>query len=443
MNNTLLLPSLVLLVSFVLMLKINTPIAVAIVLSTFLTLVSLSSSLPLPADVLITHTMASGMESFALLAIPMFVLSGSLMGRGGMARRIMDFAAVLLAPFPGGLAMANVLACMLFGSISGSAAAAVSSIGGCMLPEMNRKNYPATFSVALTATAATTGLLIPPSNVMIVYAMSAGGLSISALFLAGILPGVTMGLLLMIFAMVISQVYGYGKIAGAVREKYSLRALLRSFLFALPSLLIGVVVLGGIISGIFTATEAAAISVVYALIFSMFIYREVKLADLKSALLDSGITSAVVLILIGASSAMSWMLAFIDIPQNLSAALLSLSDNKWVLLIIINMVLLLVGTFMDMTPAILIFTPILLPVMKTLGISPIHFGIFMIANLCVGLCTPPVGTCLFVGCTVGKTQLLPTTKAMIPFFFAMLIGLTLIVAIPSLSTYLPQFFASK
>lgn len=443
MDNALFLPSMVLLVSFVWMLAIKTPIAVAISLSTLLTLIAVSGVVSLPASVIISHRMAGGIESFTLLAIPMFILAGNLMGRGGMARRIMDFSAALLSKLPGGLAAANVLACMLFGTISGSAAAAVSSIGGAMIPEMKRKHYPAEYSVALTATSATTGLLIPPSNVIIVYAMSAGSLSITTLFLAGIIPGVLVGLCITVVAIFLAYRKGYGKVPGVQEKSISFFELFRSFMLAFPSLAIGVLVLVGIVCGLFSPTEAAAVSVGYAFVFAVIVYREVKLSDLKGILLESGITSAVVLLLIGASCAMSWVLSYLDIPQTLSAFLFEFSSNKWCILILINITLLLVGTFMDMTPAILIFTPIFLPLMKTLGIDPVHFGIIMIANLCVGLCTPPVGTCLFVGCTVGKTQLFKTTFSMIPFFLAMLVALVLIVVFPQISLYIPQLFAIK
>lgn len=436
MEAAILYPALVLSISFVLMLIINAPIVAALGVSTLLTLYSVSASLPIPVEAVVAQRMAVGMESFSLLAIPMFIVSGNLLGRGGMARRIMDFAAAVMAPFPGGLALANVLACMLFGSISGSAAAAVSSVGGCMIPEMKTKNYPPEFCTAVTATAATTGLLIPPSNVMIVYGMAAGGVSISALFLAGILPGILTGFALMVAAIVISRWKGYGK-TDASGISYML--IFRRLTDALPSLMIGVVVLGGILLGIFTATEAAAVAVVYAFIFAVMIYREVKLSQIPEILLDSAVTSAVVLLLIGSSSAMSWVLSFLDIPQGISAAMMTLSDNPWIILLLINVILLIVGAFMDMTPAILIFTPIFLPVMLNFGIDPIHFGIIMIANLCVGLCTPPVGTCLFVGCSVGGTRLLPTTKAMLPFFVAMFAALVLITVIPALSLWIPSF----
>lgn len=440
MESSMFLPVLILVVSFTVMLVLNTQIAVAIALSTLLTLWSVSTSVPIPADVVVAQRMASGMESFALLAIPMFIVSGMLLGRGGMARRIMDFAASIMSVFPGGLALANVLACMLFGSISGAAAAAVSSIGGFMIPEMNRKNYPPEFSVGVTVTAATTGLLIPPSNIMIVYAMAAGGISITSLFLGGVIPGIITGLCLMATAMIICIIKGYGRIRkdDGTFEDTPRPPVVRSFINALPALSIGIVVLLGILMGWFTATEAAAVAVVLSFIFAVWVYREVKMKDVGKIMFDSAITSSVVLLLIGTSSAMSWVLSFVDIPQAITAGLLEFSQNKWTILIIINIILLLVGTFMDMTPAVLIFTPIFLPIVTDFGIDPVHFGIIMVANLCVGLCTPPVGTCIFIGCSVGKTKLMQTTLAILPFCLAMLVALAIIVAFPALTTWLPS-----
>jgi tripartite ATP-independent transporter DctM subunit len=323
---------------------------------------------------------------------------------------------------------------MLFGSISGSAAAAVSSVGGFMIPEMNRKGYDKNFNVAVTTTAATTGLMIPPSNIMIVYALVSGGVSIAAMFLAGVLPGVVFGIALMIVSGLVSVRRGYG--AG---EAAPLSRVIRTFGDALLSLLLVVIVLGGILGGVFTATEAAAVAVVYALFLGMAVYREIGWKDLPDILLQSGITTGVVFILIGTSSAMSWILAYENVPQSVSAALLSLSDNATVILLIINLILLMVGVFMDMTPAVLIFTPIFLPVVTALGMHPVHFGMVMIANLCIGLCTPPVGTCLFVGCSVGKTSIAKATGSMIPFFGAMLVALAATALLPELSLALPRW----
>ncbi|MBN1307910.1 MAG: TRAP transporter large permease [Chitinispirillaceae bacterium] len=425
-------PVFILCASFIVLLVINVPIAFAIGIATLLTIASIGD---IPALTIIAQKMATGIDTFALLAIPFFILSGLLMGRGGIARRLIDFAGALVGWLPGGLSYVNVLTCMMFGSISGSAVAAVSAIGGFMMPEMNKKKYDQNFNVSVSVTAATTGLLIPPSNAMIVYSLAAGSVSVAAIFLAGILPGILVGLFIMVVCGIISVRRRYGG-----GEKTGLKEIAISFKRAILSLLLVFIVMGGIIGGVFTATEAAGVAVVYAFILSVIIYREVKLKDIPGILLDTGITTAVVMLLIATSTAMSWIMAYENIPQTISAALLAISDNKIVIMLIINMILLFVGTFMDMTPAILIFTPILLPVVTSLGIHPIHFGILLIANLCIGLCTPPVGTALFVGCGIGKTTIAKVTPSMIPFFIAMIAALMFITYIPAVSLFIPGLF---
>lgn len=467
--------ALILVLVFVLLLVINTPIAVSIALATFVAVLAQGAD----PCLVVAAKMANGVNSFALLAIPFFILSGHLMGKGGLARRLIDFAATLVGALPGGLGYVNTLTCMLFGSISGSAAAAVSSVGGFMIPEMNRKGYGREFNVSVTTTAATTGLLIPPSNVMIVYSVAAGSVSIAAMFMAGFLPGIVTGLFIMLVAGIISIIKGYrgeslqmplwkpvaatsvlaliivsvlmskngvmnlsvGPVPNAVVLFVAFSAIccacFETFRRAYLTLLLIVIVIGGILGGIFTATEAAAIAVVYAFILSVVIYREIKLRDMPKLLLDTGITTAVVMLLIGASSGMSWIMTMANIPQTVSAALLGMSDNPIVILLTINLLLIFVGTFMDMTPAILIFTPIFLPVVSELGMHPVHFGIMLIANLCIGLCTPPVGTCLFIGCGVGKTTIAKVTKTMLPFFGAMVAALMVITYIPATSLWLP------
>lgn len=423
---------LILVVVFFGLLMLHVPIAVCIAVATIVTIFSLGD---VPTGYIVAQKISTGINSFPLLAIPFFVLSGVLMGEGGMARRLMDFAGAVFGRFHGGLAYVNTMTCMMFGSISGSAAAAVSSIGGFMIPEMERKGYGREFSVAITTTSATTGLLIPPSNIMIVYAVVAGNVSVAGLFLGGIVPGVVMGLLIMgaCFLMNRGQEVGSGEVA-------TMGQTLISFLSALPSLLLVLIVIGGILGGVFSATEASAVAVLYALILGVLIYREVKLNDLPRIFLKAAKTTSVVMILVGTSQAMGWVLAYEQIPQTVSSALLAISENKYAILLIINLLLLIVGTFMDMTPAVLIFTPILWPVVSKLGIEPVHFGIFMIANLCIGLCTPPVGTCLFIGCGVGKTSIAKVVKPLIPIFIAMAIGLLLITYVPAFSTWLPGVF---
>jgi tripartite ATP-independent transporter DctM subunit len=422
--------TLILVASFFALLLLNVPIAVCIAVSTMLTIYSLGD---VPTTYIVAQRMSTGIASFSLLAIPFFILSGVLMGEGGMARRLMDFANALVGRFHGGLAYVNTLTCMFFGAVSGSAAAAVSSVGGFMIPEMERKGYSREFSVALTTTSATTGLLIPPSNIMIVYAVVAGGVSVADLFLAGVLPGLAIGLFIMAacFLMNRRQPVGTGRAA-------DLATVLMAGLRALPSLLLIAIVMGGILGGVFSATEASAVAVAYALVLSVFVYREVTLGDLPRILLRSAKTTAVVMILIGSSQAMSWVLAYEQVPKQVSESLLAVSSERIVILLIVNLLLLVVGTFMDMTPAILIFTPIFLPTLVKLGMDPIHVGIVMIANLCIGLCTPPVGTCLFVGCSVGKTSIARVVRPLLPLFAAMFLGLMLITYVPQLSLWLPH-----
>ena len=420
--------ALLLVVMFLLLLVMNVPIAVSIALATFVAILAEGSD----PSIVVASKMANGVNSFALLAIPFFILSGHLMGKGGMARRLIDFAGTLVGFLPGGLAYVNTLTCMLFGSISGSAAAAVSSVGGFMIPEMNRKGYNREFNVAVTTTAATTGLMIPPSNVMIVYSVAAGSVSIAAMFMAGVLPGILTGLFIMFVCGWVAFRKKY-----PCEERASFKEILIRFKRAFLSLFLVVIVIGGILKGIFTATEAAAISVVYAFILSAVVYREVKIKMLPELLLQTGITTAVVMLLIGASSGMGWIMTMANIPQTVSAALLGLSDNPILILLAINLLLIFVGTFMDMTPAVLIFTPIFLPVAQSLGMHEVHFGIMLIANLSIGLCTPPVGTCLFIGCGVGKTTIAKVTKTMLLFFGAMVGALLVITYVPQVSLWLP------
>lgn len=425
---------LILLVVFIALLCLRVPIAFVLGIATVLTALSLGySKVPLT----IASDLGNGIDSFALLAIPFFILAGELMGSGGLAKRLIDMAAALVGRLPGGLALVNTLTCMLFGAISGSAVAAVSSIGGTLIPEMNRKGFDRDFNIAVTASAATTGLLIPPSNIMIVYALVAGNVSVAALFLAGILPGVTVGLGIMAVALIICVKRGYGR-GASVNEK--LPPLGSSILRALPSLLLVVFVLGGILGGVFTATEASAIAVLWAFLLGIVFYREIKLKDLPEIILRASRTTAIVLFLVACSYAMSRLLTHEKVPQEVSAALLGLSENPLMILLIINVILLIVGVFMDMTPAVLIFTPIFLPIATELGLHPVHFGILMIANLCIGLLTPPVGTCLFVGAGVGKSDIVLVSRAMLPFYVVMVAVLFLITYWAPLSMTLPGLF---
>jgi tripartite ATP-independent transporter DctM subunit len=425
----------VLAVSFGMLLAIGVPVAFSIGISTVL--VMLLSIKTMPALTTMAQRIATGLDSFTLLAIPFFILAGQLMNRGGSARRLIEFAKALLGGLPGGLAHVNVLAAMLFAAISGSSVATASAVGSIMGPRMEEDGYERSFGAAVNITSATTGLIIPPSNILIVYSLASGGVSITALFLAGYLPGLLVGLSLMIVAGVLSVRRKY-----PVAQRVSGRETLKRFFGALPSLLLLVVVMGGIVSGVFTATEAAAVAVLYALVLAL-VYREISVADLPDILLSTSATTAIVLLLVGTSIGMSWILAYENIPQNVTAAMMSISDSKIVILLFINLILLAVGVFMDITPAVLIFTPIFLPIAIQLGVDPTHFGIIMVLNLCIGLCTPPVGTVLFVGVGVAQTTITRVIRPLLPLYIAMIVALMIVTYLPSLSLWLPSLFGAR
>ena len=427
-----LLPVIILVLSFIFFITIGTPVAWSIAISSLLTIVV---SIPvLPAVTTISQRMATGLDSFALLAIPFFILSGQLMTHGGIADRLIGFAKTIVGAFPGGLALINIIAAMLMGAIAGSAMASASAMGSILGPEMEKEGYAKEYGAAVNITSATIGLIIPPSNVLIVYSLASGGVSIAALFLAGYIPGILTGLFLMIVAGVWAKKHNY-KTFG----RSSFKQVIKAFIIALPSLLLLFIVIGGIVGGFFTATEASAIAVLYTLILG-FVYKEIKIDDIPKILLESAKTSAVVMLLIAASMGMSWIMSYENIPQNLSDFLLNIIDNKIIILLIINFLLLFVGIFMDMTPAVLIFTPIFLPVVTTLGIDPVQFGIMMVLNLCIGLCTPPVGSVLFVGIGIAKTSIEKVIRPLLPMFFAMILSLILITFIPQITLWLPKAF---
>jgi len=422
----------ILVISFIILLGIGVPIAWSIGISSIFTM--LVSIPAIPAFTTVAQRMATGLDSFSLLAIPFFILAGQIMNRGGIAKRLIGFARTLVGSLPGGLAHVNIISSMMFGAIAGSAVAAASAIGSFMTEEMENEGYSKEFAAAVNITSSTTGLVIPPSNVLIVYSLASGGVSIAALFLAGYIPGILTGLFLMIVAAVWSKKNGY-----KVGKRSTLKQVWTTFWSAFPSLLLLVVVVGGIVGGLFTATEASAVAVLYCLILTYF-YQEVSLNELPDIFLASVGTTAIVMLLIGTSMSMSWIMAYENIPQDITAALLSVSDNKFVILLIINLILLFVGIFMDMTPAVLIFTPIFLPVVTELGMDPTHFGIVMVMNLCIGICTPPVGAVLFVGVGVAGTTIQKVIRPLMPFFIAMLVALMLVTYIPELSLWLPRMF---
>lgn len=423
---------LILSIIFVTLIVLRVPIAFSIGLATLATiLVSVES---LSAVTTIAQRMATGLDSFTLLAIPFFILAGQIMNQGGIAKRLIGLAKSLVGMLPGGLAYVNIIAAVLFGAISGSAVAAASAIGGIMAPQMKREGYEPEFGAAVNITSSTTGLLIPPSNVLIVYSLASGGVSIAALFLAGYIPGI-----LVAFGLMLTSGYIAFRRKYKIGERITFKEAVFQFFDAIPSLLLIIIVIGGIIAGIFTATEAAAIAVLYALVLA-FYYRELTFKKLPGVLLDSVKTTSIVMLLIATSVAMSWVLSFENIPQSISEGLLALFSSDIAILLAINLILLVVGAFMDITPAILIFTPIFLPLAVEMGIDPVHFGIIIVFNLTVGLCTPPVGTILFVGCSVADVPITKVIRPLLPMFLVMIISLLLITFIPKLSLFLPGIF---
>ncbi len=424
---------LVLFLSFIVLLAYGVPVAYAIGISTTLTLVLNMAFMP--ATTTAAQRMTTGIDNFALLAIPFFILAGEIMNTGGIAKRLIDFAKSLIGSLPGGLAFVNIIAAMLFGAISGSAVAAASAIGSTLTDKMEKEGYPREFSAAVNISSSTTGLLIPPSNVLIIFALASGGTaSVAALFIAGYIPGILVGLALMI------MVYIYAKRKGLPKApRVSFKKLFLDFRRAILSLTLLIIVVGGIVVGIFTATEAAAIAVVYAIILG-FINRELKFSDFKPLLLRSARTTAIVMFLIATSMAMSWLFSFEGIPEMLTSALLDNVSNPIVIFLVINIILLIVGTFMDMTPAVLIFTPIFLPVAMALGMHPVQFGIIIVLNLCIGVCTPPVGTLLFVGSGVAKVPVTKVIRPLLPLLAVMVLVLLLLTYIPELSLWMPRAF---
>lgn len=376
----------------------------------------------------------TGTSSFTLLAIPFFILAGVIMNNGGISVRLVNASRVLTGRLPGSLAHTNVLANMLFGSISGSAVAAAAAVGGTMGPMQEKEGYPREFSAAANIASAPSGLLIPPSNTLIVYSLVSGGTSIAALFVAGYLPGILWGLACMVIIFFYARKHNH-RADTSVPLKLALKVLLD----AVPSLLLIVIVIGGIIGGVFTATEGSAIAVVYALLLS-FVYRTIKVRHLPKILLDSTKVTAVVLVLIGASSIMSWVMAFAGIPDLIANGLLGITTNMVLIFIIMNVILLFVGTFMDPTPAVLIFTPIFLPIAMSFGMTPVQFGIMIVFNLCIGTITPPVGAVLFVGAKIANLRLESVIRSLLPFFAALIVVLMIVTFIPELSLALPRLF---
>lgn len=386
--------------------------------------------------VLVSQKLANGLDNFGLLALPFFIVAGNLMNRGGLATRLINFAMLFGGRLPGSLSHVNVMANMLFGSLSGSAAASAAAVGGIMKPLQKKYKYPMDFSTAVNVASCPAGLLIPPSNILILYAL-VSSTSVQYLFIAGYFPGILMGLGIMLGIFFLGKRYNIPREKIVFEGKSS-----RVILDALPSLSLVVIIMGGILIGVFTATEASAIAVVYSLLLG-FGYRELKLAHLMPVLIESVVTTSIVLLMVATSSAMSWAMANADIPGFISEFILQASNNPIIIILLMNVILLIVGTFMDMTPAVLIFTPIFLPIATQLGFDPIHFGIILVFNLCIGICTPPVGTALFVGCSVADVKLGQVVPKLIPLFIIMVITLMIITLIPSISLWLPGLVGYK
>ena len=420
----------IILVLLVVMLIAGVPIAVALGISSVCAILPI---MDLNVAVLTgAQRIFSGISVFSLLAIPFFILAGNIMNKGGIAVRLINLAKLVTGRTPGALAQTNVIANMLFGSISGSGTAAASAMGSIIGPIEKEEGYDPSFSAAVNVATAPTGLLIPPSNVMITFSLVSGGTSVAALFMAGYIPGFLWGLACMAVVYFIARKRGY-----RAKTKFTAKEAGNVIVQALPCLLLIVIVIGGIIAGIFNATEGSVIAVVYSLLLSLFVYKSITWKDIPKLLKDSADMTGIIIFLIGVSSIMSWVMAFTNIPSMVSSALLSVSNSKYVIFLLINIILLVVGTFMDMTPACLIFTPIFLPICSALGMNTIHFGIMMIFNLCIGTITPPVGTTLFVGVKVGGVRLEDVIKQLLPFFAVIIAVLMLVTYIPNLSLWLP------
>ena len=418
----------VLLGSFVLLMAVGMPIAYALGLASLIG--ALWIDLPLDAVMI---QLAAGVNKFSLLAIPFFVLAGAIMAEGGMARRLVAFAGVAVGFVRGGLSLVNILASTFFGAISGSSVADTASIGSVLIPEMEKKGYPRDFATAVTVSGSVQAILIPPSHNAVIYSLAAGGgVSIAALFMAGVLPGLLMGLTLAVLCLIIAKKKNYPK-----GEVIPLKQALKIAVEAMWGMMTMVIILGGILSGVFTANESAAIAVLWAFFVTMFVYRDYKWSDLPKLVHRTVKTVTIVMILIGFAACFGYLMTLMQIPLQVTEFFTSLSGNKYVILLLINILLLILGTLMDMSPLILILTPILLPVVKQLGIDPVHFGMIMMVNLGMGLITPPVGTVLFVGSALAKLKIGVVARAMTPFFVALFIVLMLVTYVPWLSMWLP------
>ena len=419
----------ILLGSFIALILIGMPVAYALGLAALIG----AWWIDIPFDALMIQV-AGGVNKFSLLAIPFFVLAGAIMAEGGMSRRLVAFAGVLVGFVRGGLSLVNITASTFFGAISGSSVADTASVGSVLIPEMERNGYPRDFSTAVTVSGSVQALLTPPSHNSVLYSLAAGGtVSIASLFMAGIMPGLLLSAVMMGLCMIFARKRNYPK-----GEVVPLRKALKIAGEALWGMMAMVIILGGILSGVFTATESAAVAVVWSFFVTMFIYRDYKWRDLPKLMHRAARTISIVMILIGFAASFGYILTLMEIPMKITTAFLTLSDNRYVILMCINVMLLLLGTIMDMAPLILILTPILLPVIVGVGVDPVHFGMIMLVNLGIGLITPPVGAVLFVGAAVGKVTIEATVKALVPFYVALLLVLMMVTYIPAISLWLPS-----
>ncbi len=417
--------------SFALLLVMGVPVAFCLGLSSLATV--LYMGIP---PVVVFQQLSTGMNAFAMLAIPFFIYSGDLMIRGGIADRLIQFAASLVGHLRGGLGQVNVVTCTLFGGISGSAVADASAVGGIMIPQMVKRGYAPDYAVNVTANAAIIALLIPPSHNMIIYSLAAGGtISIADLFTAGVIPGLLLCAALMIAAWAVAVRRGYP--AGVFP---GMMMVLRCLVAALPGILLIGIIFGGVRSGVFTATESSCVAVIYALLVTLFVYRGLTFEGFVQATLGAVRTTAMVLLVIGAASSFGWLMAFLQVPAATISLMKSISDNPIIILLMINIILLLLGTFMDMSPMIIICTPIFLPVVKAIGVDPVHFGVILILNAGIGLNTPPVGSVQFVACAIGKVSISESMRTIWPFYGASVAVLLLVTYVPAFSLWLPALF---
>ncbi len=427
--------AIVLIILFAFLLIMGTPVSFSIITSAAVTITMFLS--PKFAMFIAAQKLTTGIDSFSLLAVPFFILAGNLMGSGGLAQRLVNLAMLVLGKVPGSLALTNIAGNAMFGSLSGSGIAAASAMGSVLNGPEKDAGYEEEFSAATNIATAPVGQLIPPTNAFIIYSAACGGVSVATLFIAGWIPGLLWAGLCMVVAFCFAKKNGY-----VVRNAQKLTAsqVFKTIWDAVPSLFMILIIIGGILGGVFSPTEASGIAVVYAFLLSVLIYRSIKLSEIKDILVNTATMTTIVMLVIGASSVLSFVLSFTGLPQAISNALLSVTDNKYILLLIINLILLIVGTFMDMAPALLIFTPIFLPVINSIGMDPVQFGVMMVMNLAIGTITPPVGSVLFVGCSVANLKVEKVVPRLIPYFGAIVIGLLLVTFIPALSLGLPGLF---